>query len=349
MDTVQLLATAAVATAAATTRPTSNISTSKPFMAISSGGGSGGGGSGPKDRLRFIEQLKRSSTPSTPSTSSTAEEGEKKRETLGGGGELLALARSLQLSLNPNELVHGDEGADDMQEVAGGGGSGSGGDKPRTGGDVASVAILAALVEFNAPATHTYTQTLSHIKYGSGAPSDALPTGLGWKQWLDAKVDHLTAAQDRGDGGGGGGGGGGAGAVGGGSVRSEWERSLLSRLLPTDPNQLTIADLSSVGVSLWVTDPEVLSRCAFEVAQATFKRTKVTQCQTYLAKSSPTTNNLSKTETCITNPTRSQDPLGCVALLHLACGRRDLLSSLARASSNNKVTHTRAHTHKSIL
>lgn len=163
------------------------------------------------------------------------------------------------------------------------------------GGTVASVAVLAALVGFGTPDSHTYRADNSHIRNGSGDDDGEAGVSQQWQQWLAVKDNDALMRNGRGSGSG--------VASGGGVVRSAWERQLLSRLLPHDSAKLTIDDLSSTMISMWVTDPAVLSRCAYEVAQATFRRTK--------------------------------DPLGEVALLHLACGRRDLLKNLAIASSNN--------------
>lgn len=172
---------------------------------------------------------------------------------------------------------------------------GSSADAVFTGGTVASVAVLAALVGFGTPDSHTYRAGNSHIRNGSGDDDGEGGGPQQWQQWLTVQPDGARLRNGLGSGR--------QAASGGGMVRSAWERQLLSRLLPHDSSKLTIDDLSSTAISMWVTDPAVLSRCAYEVAQATFRRTK--------------------------------DPLGEVALLHLACGRRDLLKNLAVASSNN--------------
>ena len=74
-------------------------------------------------------------------------------------------------------------------------------DLASAGGTVASVAVLAALVGFGTPASHTYRVDRSHIRDGSSEGEGAGGGGpMQWQQWLLAQPDGASAGSINGHG-----------------------------------------------------------------------------------------------------------------------------------------------------
>ena len=172
------------------------------------------------------------------------------------------------------------------------------------GGAVASSAVLLMLLD--PPSSNTATNTTTSSSAGSSSCVSILHT------WLCARSQEgrvlakvLSATAPS--------------VVTSTTSSSSPSSSLTSQSQPslaastaTPTREVFVADLSALRLAFWVRDGELLSRVATDAAQAHFRATK--------------------------------DPLGIVALLLLATGKRQLLSGLCRTSGTSNASAKRLET-----